>query len=266
MTDTEDAIAARLMELWGTDSQDAGIAVADMGAAARITARVRDLRMARGERAVGRKIGFSNRTLWPLYGVDRPMWNYMWDSTVTEAPGGAAVLDLAGLPEPRIEPEIVLSLARAPAPEMDEAALLGCIDRVAHGFEIVQSVFPGWKFTAAGTAAAFGLHGRLVIGPWRDIGSDRAGWGAQLAGFTVSLRRGGAEVDAGHARNVLDGPVTAFRHLVRTLADDPSAVPLAAGEVVTTGTVTDAHPVAPGETWSTRLAGIDLPGMTVTFL
>src|SRR5215510_15491536 len=51
---------------------------------------------------------------------------------------------LAPFAEPRIEPEIVFRLAAAPSPEMDEAALFGCIDWVAQGFEIVHSVFPGW--------------------------------------------------------------------------------------------------------------------------
>jgi 2-oxo-3-hexenedioate decarboxylase len=40
---------------------------------------------------------------------------------------------------------------------------------------------------------------------------------------------------------------------------------LAAGEIVTTGTVTRAFPVAPGETWRTELHGLDLPAMTIRF-
>ena len=32
-------------------------------------------RMAQGWRPVGRKIGFTNRTIWPRYGVYRPMWS-----------------------------------------------------------------------------------------------------------------------------------------------------------------------------------------------
>ena len=39
--------------------------------------------------------------------------------------------------------------------------------------------------------------------------------------------------------------------------------PIAAGEVVTTGTRTDAMPVKPGETWSTVFAGTDLEGLTL---
>ena len=40
--------------------------------------------------------------------------------------------------------------------------------------------------------------------------------------------------------------------------------PLVAGEIVTTGTITDAWPVAPGETWSSDYGALGLQGMTLT--
>ncbi len=40
----------------------------------RVTARVLKLREARGERVVGRKVGFTNRTIWDEYGVHAPIW------------------------------------------------------------------------------------------------------------------------------------------------------------------------------------------------
>ncbi|KAB2881722.1 MAG: hydratase [Albidovulum sp.] len=256
--------AGALMELLGTGRQSADLPVPDMAAASRVIAAVRALREARGERVAGRKIGFSNRSIWPIYGVDRPMWNYVWDSTLIPATEGAARIALAAHPEPRVEPEIVLRLGRDPAPGMSEAELLGCVDAVAHGLEIVQSVFPGWRFTAAQSAAAFGLHGALVVGPWHEIGTERVRWGAALGDFTVTLRRDGARGETGHARNVLGGPVQALRFVVEAIAADPLAVPLRAGEIVSTGTLTDAAPAAPGQIWTTVFDGIGLGGLTVT--
>jgi 2-oxo-3-hexenedioate decarboxylase len=49
------------------------------------------------------------------------------------------------------------------------------------------------------------------------------------------------------------------------LAVDPDNPPLAAGELVTTGTVTRALQIAPGERWTTRLTGLPLAGLDVTF-
>ncbi len=73
-------------------------------------------------------------------------------------------------------------------------------------------------------------------------------------------------VDTGRATNVLGGgPLAALRHLVRVLAGAPESPPLAAGEIVTTGTLTRALPIAPGETWSTTMTGLPLSGVAARF-
>jgi 2-keto-4-pentenoate hydratase len=159
----------------------------------------------------------------------------------------------------------VFGLARAPAPDMDEAALLGCIDWIAHGFEIVQSVFPSWKFTAADTVIANGLHGALLIGPRHQAAGHAAQWLSTLATFEIDLFCNGVLVDHGHAANVIDGPLSALRHLVGLLAHDPFNPPLDAGEIVTTGTLTRAFPIKSGETWSAQPRGIALDGVRARF-
>ena len=220
---------------------------------------------------IGRKIGFTNRTIWAEYGVDAPMWGFMFDTTVRDLPPArqAAPFPLALFAEPRIEPEIVFRLAAAPSADMDDAALFGCIDWVAQGFEIVHSVFPGWKFAPADTVIANGLHGALLLAPRHPAGFGSASdWLAKLAGFEIDLLRDGAVADRGHAGNVsqtLGGPLSALRHLVGLLARDPVNPPLAQGDIVTTGTLTRALPILPGESWSTTLRGIELGGRPVLF-
>jgi 2-oxo-3-hexenedioate decarboxylase len=232
----------------------------------RISRAVAARRAARGERPVGRKIGFTNRTIWDEYGVHHPIDGPMYDGTVSTVSGPVAAYSLARFVEPRIEPEIVLGLAAAPTAGMDEAALMGCIGWVAHGFEIVQSLFPGWRFGGADCVAAFGLHGALICGPRRDIGAaGRKAALASLTQFSITLSRNGEPVDTGQAANVLGGPVSALRHLVEAVAADSEATPLTAGDIVTTGTVTRAFPVSGGERWTTELRGLDLPGMDVSF-
>ena len=231
----------------------------------RVAADVRARRVARGERPVGRKIGFTNRTIWAEYDVWAPIWGTVYDSTVQRLARPQEHFALDRMIDPRIEPEIVFGLAHAPEAGMDEAALLGCIDWVAHGYEIVQSIYPDWKFTAADTVAAFGLHGALLIGQPRSVSDDRAGWRAALSSFEISLTCDGAEADHGQAANVLGGPLLALRHLVDLLAQDSAQPPLAAGEIVTTGTLTRALPIKPGQRWQTRLQGLPLPGLDVRF-
>ncbi|WP_300013541.1 hypothetical protein [uncultured Roseobacter sp.] len=94
---------------------------------------------------MGRKLGFTNKRLWPEFGIDAPIWGDLFDTTVTEK-GMPWQFAAARATEPKIEPEIALGLGKTPEPGMDAASLLRCVDWVAHGIEVVQSIYPGWRF------------------------------------------------------------------------------------------------------------------------
>jgi 2-oxo-3-hexenedioate decarboxylase len=236
----------------------------ELGAAYRVADLVMQRRIDRGERVVGWKIGFTNRTIWDEYGVYAPIFGPLY-STTSSPLAAAPAVETRWLAEPRIEPEIAFRFARPPRSGMHEAELLGCIDAVAHGFEIVQSVFPGWRFRAADTVAAFALHGRYRYGAYAPVDDkNRGAWFDALARFEITLFRDGLEVDRGHAENVLDGPLSALRHFVETLPRFPMSRGIEAGDIVTTGTLTRAFPVAAGERWSTALNGVPLQGVALT--
>jgi 2-oxo-3-hexenedioate decarboxylase len=261
------AIATELIAILGTGHQIPSFSAQypdlELDDAYQVADIVRRLRESRGERVAGRKIGFTNRAAWASFSVTAPIWGYMYDHTIRDLPDGNSTFPLNGLSEPRIEPELILELASPPMPGMDEWALLGCIAWVAHGFEIVQSVYPGWTFTAADAVAAFGVHGALLIGTRHDIAGNRERWLEPLSSFKVDLGRNGESMAHGHARDVLGGPLTALRYLVDLLANDEISPPLAAGEIITTGTITRAFPVTIGETWTTKLDGAALEGVRV---
>jgi 2-oxo-3-hexenedioate decarboxylase len=224
-------------------------------------------RVERGERVVGWKIGFTNRNIWEEYGVHAPIWGAMYDSTVQLLEAGAAAeCSLHGLAEPRIEPEVALRLAAVPQPGMDERELLFCVDAVTHGFEIVQSVYPGWRFRAADTVAAFALHGRFLHGPLVEVEQkDAEAWLARLRSFAVVLTRAGERIDRGEAADVLGGPLSALRHMVEGMAARPFRRGLMRGDIVTTGTVTRAFPIRRGDVWQSRVYGLPVAGLAIRF-
>ncbi|WP_207102624.1 2-keto-4-pentenoate hydratase [Paracoccus shandongensis] len=233
-----------------------------MKRAYRLGALIETARTQRGERPVGRKIGFTNMTIWQRFNVSAPIFGPMYDSTVR--PLGAP-FRTADLVEPRIEPEIAFRLAAAPQQGMTPGELIACVSGVCAGFEMVQSIFAGWRFEAADTVAAFGLHGAFLHGPMRDLSpGDRGDWVVGLAGLETTLRRDGVVADTGHARNVLGGgPLVALGHLADLLARTPDAAGLKEGDLVTTGTLTQALPVRPGETWQASFKGLPLDGIEV---
>ena len=230
----------------------------------RISGRITARRMARGEEPVGWKIGFTNRTIWDEYGVHAPIWGPVYAGTLGEAgtPDMPAVCAIGHFMEPQIEPEIVFRLSGTPRAGMGEADLLGCIDAVGHGFEIVQSVYPGWKFRPADTVAAFAMHAKLMAGSLVPVDElPTSDWLKLLADFDVILHRDGEEIDRGVARNVLDGPLTALRHFVDGFDGAFFGRHLQAGDLVTTGTITRAFPARPGEIWTTELTRLPLAGI-----
>ncbi|MGZ5870922.1 MAG: 2-keto-4-pentenoate hydratase [Bradyrhizobium sp.] len=260
-TVTLQAIAAEAFAALGNTRQilpfsarPAGLSVEE---AYRVTPLVRQMYEAEGAKALGRKIGFTNRTIWAQYGVYAPIWGYVFDRSVHDL-AAVEALSLKPFSEPRIEPEIVFGLGAPPSADMDEKALSDCIAWVALGFEIVQSIFPGWKFAASDTIAANGVHGALLIGPRHPFAPRADMWRQTLGAFEIELSCNGRLIDRGSAENVLGGPLSALRHLVGLLASDPVNPPLAAGEIVSTGTLTKAMPIAPGESWTAAPRGVGL--------
>jgi 2-oxo-3-hexenedioate decarboxylase len=194
------------------------------------------------------------------------MWAHVWSHTVRFAENGRATLDLRAFVQPRIEPEVVFKLKAPVGAADDPLAVLASTEWIAPGFEIVQSHFPDWKFKAADCTAAFGLHGVLVVGePLMVTEQNSAALAAALPVCAVTLSRSGTVIDRGVGANVLDSPALALTHLARLIADQPQAPSLSAGEIVTTGTITDAWPVAPGETWSSDYGELGIMGLTLSF-
>jgi len=235
----------------------------DVAVAFAVADRLRTLRVARGEAPLGYKIGFTNRSIWQRYGVHAPIWGPVWDSTVRQLDDAAIHVSLAGLSQPRLEPEVVFGFAASPRAGMSLADLHACLAWVAHGFEIVHTHFEGWRFTAADTVADFALHGRLIVGPklpttsWSSMADD-------LAAMRVTLSRDGQAVDSGAGAIVLDGPLNALRLWVDAMALHTPAWRIAPGDMVTTGTITDAWPLQPGQTWTTALSDVRLTPLTLS--
>lgn len=233
-----------------------------------IAAEIVKLRRARDEKTVGRKIGFTNRNIWPEYGATAPIWAHVYDDTLMFAKNDAATVSLQGSVQPKLEPEIAFKL-RAPLPVGcgDPTLMLESLEWLAPSFEIVDCHFPDWKFRPADAAADFSFHWRLIIGTPYAIRQDEIPvLAAQLRDCKVTLGKDGKVMDRGVGANALDHPALALAFLADMLARQPQFDSLAAGEIITTGTLTAALAIAPGETWSSRYEGLSgVTGLTLRF-
>lgn len=230
----------------------------------KIAGEIERKRILRNEKVVGLKVGFTNRKIWEEYNATAPIVGAMYNTTVFPP---TKYFPIKNFLEPRIEPEIVFKMKRCPTYEMNDNEILGCIGSVAHGFEIVHSVFKDWKFKAADTIAAFGLHGALIHGSFKTVETyDLTEWGSNLANFDITLSLDENKVDEGNGSNVLNtGPLEAIRYILGNQLGATQKVVIKPGDLITTGTLTGAFPIYPGQSWSTKLSGIELEGLCINF-
>jgi 2-oxo-3-hexenedioate decarboxylase len=233
-----------------------------------VAAEIVKLRRARGERTVGRKVGFTNRNIWVEYGATGPIWGPVYDRTLIYAAEGCATVPLTGSVRPRLEPEIAFMLkAPLPAGVDDPVRILERVEWVAPSFEIVDCHFADWRFAPADSVADFAFHWRLVVGaPFRLSGADFPAVASHVRDCTVTLCRNGTEMEHGVGANALGHPAIVLAHLADLLSRQTQFESLTAGEVITTGTLTSAMPIRPGETWTSRYDGLPgVSGLTITF-
>jgi 2-keto-4-pentenoate hydratase len=249
-----------------------GDAAFDLAAGYATEAALVSLRRASGRRTVGLKVGFANKAMWRALKLGTLVWAHMYDDTVHIAAGETASLSIASMFSPKIEPEIVFKIADsggtagrgADGAVLAPADVLRSVEWLAIGFEIIDCVYPDWKFQPADFVASFGLHAALVVGePHAVEPGGIAELVDQLSRFTLRLSRDGEVVAEGAGRNSLRSPALCLAELESAIARQPGATALAAGDLVSSGTLSESQFIAAGQTWRVDVDGIDLKPLTL---
>ncbi len=235
-------------------ARDGGL---DLTTAYAVEAELTRRRVAAGHRVAGVKAGYANKAVWRALKLETLAWASMYDDTVRFASGGRGVA--RHRPDDRAEDR---ARDRRPARLAaaggltDPVAVLGHVEWLALGFEIIDCPYAGWKFQPADFVAAYGLHAALVVGePWRPATDTLQALADQLSAFTVTLSRDDAVMAQGGGKNVLRSPALCLAELASARARQ-GLPPLGAGDLVSTGTLTESQPIAAGERWSARVEGL----------
>ena len=225
-----------------------------------------------GRKTTGVKVGFANKAVWRVMKLDTLVWAHMYDDTVRYANANEATLSLAQMISPKIEPEIVFKMKSPLAPGVTDAATaLAAVEWLALGFEIIDCPYADWKFQPADFVAAYGLHAALVVGdPLIVTPSHIPAIAEQLPKFKVRLAKNGDVVEEGSGRNSLRSPALCLAELAtamsRARAAQDGTEPLAAGDLVSSGTLTESTLIQRGATWTASVEGIDLPTLTLSLV
>ena len=213
---------------------------------------LRQMRIARGEQPKGYKIGLTNRAVWQRFEVSKPLWGSIWDRTLSFCDGSAR-LSLERFCQPKLEPELVVGMHATPPANATLDDLYSAIAWVAPGFEVVQSHIAGWKLTAAQSVMDGCLHAALVVGqkvPVREISGNASSLEKLLADAKVTMSSNRGHLTRGTGSNVLENPLRALHYFLEDLRSCPGATDLRSGDVVTTGTWTEAQRITAGQKWS----------------
>ena len=262
------ALAREMLDAYATGSwvavpPSARAGGCDLDTGYAVEAEITRIRRASGRTTVGRKLGLGNRAVWRALNLKTLVWANMYDDTVRYLEGGRGTQSVARMRAPKIEPEIVVKFKAVPA-SSDPTAVLEAIEWLAFGFELVDCPYPDWKFQGGDFMASLGLHAALVVGTPRPIRrEDIPSLIPALAAFTVRLSKNGAVAAEGGGKNVLDNPALCLGEFVSALAAQRGAEPLRPGELISTGSLTNAPPVAAGERWSVLAEGLEVPPLTV---
>jgi 2-keto-4-pentenoate hydratase len=240
-------------------TRDAGF---DLDTAYAVETAAAQARRAGGHQTVGWKVGYANKAMWRALKLETLVWAHLYDDTVHYAEWNEAKLAMASMFSPKIEPEIVVKLARPPA-SSDPVAVLEATEWIALGFEIIDCVYPDWKFQPADFVASRGLHAALVVGePVYVEPEDIERLAKELAEFTVRLLRNNELVEEGAGKNALKSPALCVGELAEALKRRGGET-LQAGDLISTGTLTTSLPIAAGDTWIASLSGIPPSSLTL---
>jgi 2-keto-4-pentenoate hydratase len=194
---------------------------------------------------VGYKVGFTSPAIRAELGVDDPAYGRVLADTV-RADGR---LDAAGLIDPKLEPELALRLGAPLDPPVTPADVLAAADAVVPVIEVVDSRIEGWELTAGSAVADNALAARVVHG-----GGIGAPTGLDLPLESVAVRRNGEQVATGVGADVLGSPARVVAWLADALAERGER--LAAGDLISTGSLTELIPFEPGDTVEARFASL----------
>jgi len=194
------------------------------------------MRLARGEKLVGIKLGLTSKAKQVQMKVGSPTTAWLTDAMRVEE----GLLPANAAAHPRVEPEIVVTMSRRlKGPGVKAADVMEALGDVRCGIEILDSRYENFKFTLQDVVSDNASSGRYVFGR-TVIPASRI----DLVNEECVLRIDGQQVATATGAAVMGHPAEAIAWAANFLAERGHAIE--AGWVIMTGGMTDAYPLKPG--------------------
>ena len=214
---------------------DRGITVDE---AYRVQLLMMGMKKSSGQVVVGKKIGITSRAMQVMLGVSEPDYGHILDGMVVAE---GEMIRTADLIQPRIEGEIAFILKEdLQGPGVTLADVIRCSEGVIPALEVIDSRIMDWKIKLPDTVADNASSARIVLG-----GKITPVLGLDLRTAGMVLEKNGEIAATAAGAAVLGNPAQAVAWLANKLAR--YKISLAKGEVILSGSLTAAVPVAAGD-------------------
>lgn len=191
-------------------------------------------RLARGERRVGMKMGFTSRAKMEQMKVSDLIWGRLTDAMIAEDGGS---ISRARFVHPRVEPEVAFLLKKPLAGVVTPLQALDAVEAVAPALEIIDSRYEDFRFSTTDVVADNSSSAALTIGRWNrpDMPLDNLGLVLSIDGRAQAF---------GSTAAILGDPLRSLASAARLAAQGGET--LEAGSIVMAGGATAAFELKPG--------------------
>jgi 2-keto-4-pentenoate hydratase len=261
MTNSIEILANRLDTAWRTNTPIPPITesdgITDVKAAYAIQQCWTSMRLERGEKIVGRKIGLTSKAIQQQLGVSEPDYGTLWQSSFYPAENEKVDIPASDFLQPRIEGEIAFLIGKPlREPGITPEQILDATEACAMGIEVVASRIADWKIKLVDTIADNASYGGFTLGPW-----DKQMRNTDLGDLVMTIHHNGVLADEGVGSAALGHPTISTAWLANKLLE--FGVSLEPGDIVISGGITKMLPVKAGDEFLFSLTG--QPSLKVTF-
>lgn len=232
--------------------------ITDVNTAYVIQSHWTNMRLERGEKIVGRKIGLTSKAIQQQLGVNEPDYGTLWKSSFYEAKNGKVQIPASEFLQPRIEGEVAFLIGKPlREPNITPEQILEATEACAMGIEIVASRIADWKIKLVDTIADNASYGGFTLGPW-----DKKMREANLGALAMTIHHNGTLSAEGLGSAALGHPAISTAWLANKLLE--FGISLERGDIVISGGITKMLPVKAGDEFVFSLTS--QPSVTVTFV
>ncbi|WP_429483794.1 2-keto-4-pentenoate hydratase [Paraburkholderia youngii] len=224
-----------------------GIPLDDVATAYAVQQANVDLRLANGERIVGRKIGLTSVAVQKQLGVDQPDFGALFAGM---AYGDSEPMPLSKLIQPKVEAEIALVLEHDLT--HDKHTFVDILRASAYALaaiEVVDSRIENWNIRFVDTVADNASSARFVLGSRPVLLRD-----VDLAACAMTLSNDAEVLSRGNGAACLGNPLNAAAWLADRMVR--LGTPLRAGDVLMTGALGPMVAVRQPGTFSAQIDGL----------